>query len=72
MIKCEFKVVSKTLLEANNQCSRPTIVKLQPLTGEPFGSFTPSGLIELNIQNDEAEKQFEVGKEYTVDFTPIE
>ena len=35
-----------------------------------FFEFTPSGLISLGILNEEAFKNFEVGQEYYVDFTP--
>ena len=71
MVKCRFKVISKTVFEANSQSFEPTMVKLQPVICEPFGKFTPAGSIELQIQNDDVSKQFEVGKEYLVDFTPI-
>lgn len=37
-----------------------------------FFQYTPSGKIELGIVNAEAAKQFEVGKEYYIDFTPAE
>lgn len=37
-----------------------------------FWSYTPGGQITLSITNPEAIKQFEVGKEYYVDFTPAE
>ena len=35
-----------------------------------FFQSTPSGLIQLRTVNEAAAKQFEVGKEYYVDFTP--
>lgn len=37
-----------------------------------FFSYTPGGSITLAIVNEEAAKQFEVGKEYYVDFTLAE
>ena len=35
-----------------------------------FWRFTPTGKIELGTINPEAWKQFELGKEYYIDFTP--
>lgn len=37
-----------------------------------FWSATPSGRLELGTINPEAWKQFELGKEYYLDFTPAE
>lgn len=37
-----------------------------------WSSATPAGSISMNIRNDAATTQFEVGKEYYVDFTPAE
>jgi hypothetical protein len=52
-------------------------VVLYPVSGnseenKQFFRWTPTGKIELGILNPEAAKQFEVGKEYYVDFTPAE
>lgn len=53
-------------------------IKMQPVTSgskenEAFFKYTPGGEINLyGITNPEAEKQFEVGREYYVDFTPVE
>ena len=49
-------------------------IKLSPVVSgseenKSFYKYTPSGTIDLQIVNDEATKQFEVGKEYYVDFT---
>ena len=57
---------------------QPThVIKLYPVTNgspenESFYRFTPSGLIELAVVNDQTAKNFELGKEYYVDFTPAE
>lgn len=37
-----------------------------------FWQYTPSGRIELGTVNPTAWKQFELGKEYYIDFTPAE
>ena len=54
-------------------------IKLQPVySNDPqhenkkFWEATPSGSIELNINNPDAVEEFELGKEYFVDFTPAE
>jgi hypothetical protein len=67
MVRCKFRVISKQVFEKNDQCERPTNVRLCPVHSEPFGKYTPSGSMEIYIQNDEAEKQLEVGKEYFID-----
>lgn len=50
-------------------------VKLSPVQGEPFGSATPGGNLEMVIANPEAAKFFhevELGQEFDVLFTPVE
>jgi hypothetical protein len=47
-------------------------VVLQPVAGpgnETWSKWTPSGKLEMTITNPEAVAQFEVGKDYFVDFT---
>jgi hypothetical protein len=67
------------MVRAKFQCqsNEDGIITLTPVcTGseenESFYQYTPSGSIELGIVNENASKQFEVGKEYYVDFTPAE
>ncbi len=52
-------------------------ITLQPVTGnseenKDFFRWTPGGKIELSVVNPATAEQFEVGKEYYVDFTPAE
>lgn len=54
-------------------------VKLQAVTSaghndpnKSWSKWTPSGSIELQITNPEAFNQFEVNKDYFVDFTPAD
>jgi hypothetical protein len=52
-------------------------IKLTPVVGgseenEAFYEATPSGSIDLMTVNEEAAKNFELGKSYYVDFTPAE
>ncbi|MEH7249150.1 hypothetical protein V7114_20535 [Neobacillus niacini] len=54
--------------------SKQSKVILQPVTGgsdenKQFWQWTPTGKIELSMINHAAANQFEVGKEYYVDFT---
>ena len=39
---------------------------------EKFFKYTPGGQIFLNVVNNEAADQFELGKEYYIDFTKCE
>jgi hypothetical protein len=52
-------------------------IKMTPVTSgseenKAFYEATPGGAIELCTLNEDAGKQFELGKEYYVDFTPAE
>lgn len=35
-----------------------------------FFKYTPAGQVQLSVVNEKAADQFEIGKEYYVDFTP--
>jgi hypothetical protein len=72
MVRCKFRVQSKEVFEKNDQCERPTLVKMFPVHSEPFGKYTPSGKLEMYIQNDEAENELVIGKEYYIDITRAE
>lgn len=72
MVRCKFVVQSKEVFSKNDQCERPTRVKLYPVQSAPFGKYTPSGSMEIFVQNDDAENQLEVGKEYFIDITLAE
>lgn len=55
--------------------SKATIITLTPVTNgseenKTFWKYTPCGKIELSTVNQNAADQFEVGKEYYIDFTP--
>lgn len=59
-----------------NGNSNGVVLLLAVTTGseenKSFWNATPAGSISLSITNPEAVNQFEVGKEYYVDFTPAE
>lgn len=72
VVRCKFKVDSVTPADADGSVSR---VQLYPVySGSPenesFFKYTPSGSIGIGTINAEAAKQFEVGKEFYVDFIP--
>lgn len=71
MVRAKFVVESITEFSAGKK------VKLLAVTcgskeNESFFKWTPAGVIEMQTLNDEASKQFTVGKQYYVDFTPAE
>jgi hypothetical protein len=68
-VRAKFKCCSKTELIGGSGR-----VEFYPVTNgsdenKTFWKYTPSGKIEMQIDNPEAFKMFEVGKEYYVDFT---
>lgn len=70
-VRAKFKVTEKAITEAGDR------ITLQPVVGgspenESFFKWTPYGKIEMGTINPEAAKQFEVGKEYYIDFTKVE
>lgn len=71
--------------DGNADYTRPELVEMRTLKFQPvsanndpnhenhkFWGATPCGSIELGTVNPEAWKQFELGKEYYVDFTPAD
>lgn len=54
-----------------------TEIELLPVTGgseenKKFYAYTPGGSIKLSVLKEETAKEFEIGKEYYVDFTKAE
>lgn len=75
-IRAKFKVQSITM-QAHWQRDKGLIgtVKLQPVSGDSdenkaFYAATPGGSIDLSTINEDALKQFEIGREFYVDFIP--
>ncbi|MCE9605048.1 MAG: hypothetical protein K8U03_09135 [Planctomycetia bacterium] len=74
MVRAKFKVVD--ILPSGELKT----ILLTPVYGDgnpehentKFWNYTPSGRIELGTVNPQASDQFELGKEYYVDFTPAE
>lgn len=69
-VRCKFKVTNVSAAP-NGEAQ----IALQPVysgstENEQFFRYTPGGWISIGTVNAEAAKQFEVGKEFYVDFTP--
>lgn len=80
-VRAKMKCVEIATREANrfDQETRKLIpgtnevVKLSAVQGDenkPWSQYTPQASVELYITNPEAVKQFTVGGEYYVDFSP--
>jgi hypothetical protein len=66
-------IEKKNVADAWNPKAKPTCsVRLTPVHGDEnktWSAYTPSGSIELQINNPDAYEAFELGKTYFVDFT---
>jgi hypothetical protein len=76
-VRAKFKVQSITTTGRWNGPGLMGTVKLQPVSSgseenKKFYEATPSGSIDLGTINEEALKQFVIGREFYVDFTPAE
>lgn len=75
-VRAKFVVQSyETRLDRSGDGAELRTVKLTAVYSDTpenkkFFRWTPNGTIEIGVLNPEAWKQFELGKEYYVDFTP--
>lgn len=74
-VRAKFFVQSITTSKRWNGPGTMGTVKLAPVSGSSeenkrFYEASPGGAIELGTINADALAQFEIGKEYYVDFTP--
>lgn len=74
-IRAKFKVISITRQAYWNGGGEMQTIKLQPVTSgseenRQFYAATPSGEINLSVVPVDIGKQFDIGGEYYVDFTP--
>jgi len=72
-VRAKFRVQSKTEYYGTGDTVQ---VSMMPVTsGSPenelFWKYTPSGKVEMQIKKEVADL-FEIGKEYYLDFTPVE
>jgi hypothetical protein len=70
MVRAKFRVTSLTKYEGGTSEIKLTPVSTGSEENKRFWTYTPSGIITFSCVNEEAVKEFEVGKEYYVDFTP--
>lgn len=70
MVRAKFKVTTNHLTGETAQIILEPVIDGSP-ENESFYKWTPSGKIDLACVNPDATNQFEVGKEYYVDFTPL-
>ncbi len=68
MIRAKFKVDKVTEVENGSQIALHAVTTGSP-ENESFYSLTPGGSIQLSIVSPDTAANFEVGKEYYVDFT---
>lgn len=76
-VRAKFYCASKTEQSSPGSTQKQESVILQPVINgseenKQFYQYTPSGKLELSIMNPTAASQFQVGKEYYVDFTPAD
>lgn len=72
MVRAKFKVQSyETSLNQNEELRtiKLTAVYSDSPENKQFFKWTPNGSISIGVLNQEAWKQFELGKEYYVDFS---
>ena len=75
-MKC---VMVKDSCDISSTGSQSVDVKLQAVfagkdedANKSWSKWTPSGEVVMQITNPEASKQFVIGKDYFLDFTPVE
>lgn len=52
-------------------CLEPVYVSGKGDDNESWSKYTPSGKLEMTVTNPAAVAQFELGKAYYIDFTPV-
>lgn len=85
VVRCKFRLIaqknSEGSLYKDGKWTSGVVTSLEfmPVTAsdknpenKKFWEATPSGLIRLDVVNPEAVKEFELLKEYYIDFTPVE
>ncbi|HEY1035545.1 MAG TPA: hypothetical protein VGE09_11250 [Pseudoxanthomonas sp.] len=74
-VRAKFKVESITRQRGWNGNKEVHTVKLSPVTGgsdenQKFYAATPGGSIDLAVVSEDVGRQFDIGAEFYVDFTP--
>ena len=76
MVRCKFQCTNILPVQDVNGKEEGKRIYLAPVTcgseeNKQFFAYTPYGTVDFGTVNAEAAKQFEVGKEYYVDFTEV-
>ena len=66
-VRAKFKCTNKE----GNQLRLEVVISGSEENKE-FWKYTPAGQIQMSVDNEKTQEQFEVGKEYYVDFTLAE
>lgn len=72
-VRGKFKLIESTQVEYNPDVRK---LKFQAVCNdgteenEKFHKYTPNGEVSMTVDNPAASEQFELGKQYYVDFTP--
>ena len=74
MVRAKFKLIGVEFTQAwiKGQTIDARNLKFCPSKDDVFGEFTPSAQLQMTIVPKEAWEQFELGKEYYVDFTKVD
>ena len=71
MVRAKFRCIDKQPNEYGSLIKLETVMSGSE-ENEKFFKFTPYGQLSMGTVNPAASDQFEVGKEYFVDFSPAE
>lgn len=71
-VRAKFIVETKDSGEFGNVTLRAVYSTDPNHENKQFWDSTPAGEIHMHITNEKAFKQFELGKEYYIDFTPAD
>lgn len=80
MVRAKFRCTSKTSRTSAGSYGEPKPVDTEEVTlnavsgeeNKEWSKWTPSGELRMQITNPAALAQFEVGKDYFLDFSPAE
>lgn len=70
-VRAKFKCICKTPLDDGAEVVMEAVTSGNP-ENDSFFKYTPMGQLTMGVVNPIAAEQFEVGKEYYLDFTPAE
>lgn len=76
MVRAKFQVTEVT--QYGNQYGHGKRIKLTPVYDDTipenkrFAQATPSGSLEMHVNNPSAEQEMQVDRTFYVDFTPVE